>query len=97
MDFFTLMSLKGKAEKLSISMTPDDALALLEPLGFSDRGVVESVLSAARMVATDPMQTVSQFVSDGGLARLLAGQKSKPEDAAIECPHCNQVIFMTLS
>jgi len=97
MDFLTLMSLKGKAEKLSLSMTSDDALALLEPLGFNDRTVVDGVLSAARTVATDPMQTVSQFVQDGGLVRLLAGQKSKPEDAAIECPHCNQVIFMTLT
>lgn len=97
MDWLGLLALKSKAEKLSLQTTPEEAIALLEPFGFTDIAVVEQVLKAARAVSDDPEATITEFVQGGGLAKLLAPNSAKVEDSAIECPHCNQVIFMTLT
>jgi hypothetical protein len=97
MNLFDIMSLKGHAEKLTLTASSDDVLKLLSPFGFTDKGAVDGVMMAARAISNNPEQSIASFVQDGGLVKLMSGQNKKDEDAAIECPHCNQVIFLTLT
>lgn len=97
MDFLQLLSLKKHAERLSLTSDVGEIAGLLAPFGFSDEKTIANVMLAAQAVSADPTETISSFVQGGGLARILAGKTEKPEDSAIECPHCNQVIFLSLS
>lgn len=97
MDFLALLSLKAKAEALNLASPTSAVMAILAPFGFTDEKTVESVLSVARSLSSDPSQSIASFVQEGGLVKMMAGPQTKTEDAAIECPHCGGVIFLSVS
>jgi hypothetical protein len=95
MDLFKLLSLKGQLEEMKLSDDPAAFMPALKALGVEDLSVAEKVLTAARAVTHNPEQTVAEFVSNGGLMRLLAGEKAgDDEDVILQCPHCKESIFV---
>jgi len=94
-------ALLSKASKVTLQSSAEEIVAELEPFGFNDVALVDQVMKAARLVATDPTQSIQAWIQDGGLLRLIAGVK--PGDAAsseqvpIQCPHCTGIMFLEVS
>lgn len=75
-------------------ITPDDAVAGLSLLGFSDRGTIENFLTAAKRVSTGDSETVMDFITNGGLARLFASKNAK-SSLIVQCTHCGELNFIS--
>lgn len=75
-------------------VTPDDAVAGLSLLGFSDRSTIENFLTAAKRVASGSEETVMDFVMNGGLARLFASKQAK-SSLIVQCTHCHELNFIS--
>lgn len=97
MNLMELMSLKGMAEKLTLSDGVEQFEPILAKLGINDVSLVKHVLEAARVASQNPTETVADFVSNGGLGRLLAGQKGADveNEHVISCVHCGELIVLT--
>lgn len=91
--------IESQLEKLSLTDSPESFIDLLGKLGVKDDDLVRKLHGAVRIASRDPEQTVMEFVRDGGLSRLLAGEKGDAvvEDVILTCPHCVKTIFVHVS
>lgn len=98
MNLLTLLTLKDRLSTLRIDSDPESIHTLLESVGFKDRSLTEGVLVAIKAVSSDPSETLQHFIEGGGLLRLLAGKRSGEESeegvVPIQCPHCDEFIFI---
>jgi hypothetical protein len=97
MSAIELMSLGSKISKLSLQSTPEEFAPLLEKIGITDLGMVEKVLSVARLASSDPTESLGAFMKNGGLMRMLAGtpaqEGDQDDEVVLKCPHCEEFII----
>lgn len=96
MNLLDLMSLQSLAEKVTLDSPMEAISPILRKFGIEDDEMAARVLGAAQLVSQDPTETVMAFIKNGGLLRLVAGQKHNPdeEDQIIQCPHCEEMIVL---
>lgn len=75
------------------SITPDEAMAGLQLVGFSDRETVENFLGAAKQVRLHDDESVLDFITNGGLSRLFKKRKAA-SPLIVQCIHCRELNFL---
>lgn len=94
MKWYLLPSLMESMKNVSLSSSIKEFDPLVEFIGREHEEQVIGFLAAAKIVATNPDDSLSQFIQDGGLTRMLAGQKAaEPVEQVLECPTCKAIIF----
>lgn len=96
-DILQLKNIKENLSSLRLNeISNDDALTGLKVLGFEGAGQVSAFLDAARMVASDPAETVMQFLTNGDLAKLFNKSPSATSGSTIvQCTHCGELNFIS--
>lgn len=76
-------------------ISDDEALAGLKLLGFEKVDQVTQFLNAAREHASDPGETVMQFLTNGDLAKIFTARQAKSESVVVQCIHCGELNFIS--
>lgn len=96
-----LSSISSSLKNLTVHSTVDEVMPLLSHLGVQvDSNLVEGVLVTLKATATNPTDTLMEYVQNGGLLRALAGvsraqieRQLEESEGVIQCPHCSELIF----
>jgi len=96
----TLAKLKDAGDKLqAMAITGPDLVSLAKDFGVDIEPETAGFIAAQiPMFANDNGDTMSDFVTNGGLLRLV-GSKIAPKQVATlqlataRCPHCNNLVF----
>lgn len=96
-DILQLKTIKDNLASLKLNeINESDALTGLKVLGFEGAGQVSAFLDAARKVASDPSETVMQFLTNGDLAKLFNKSPSaKSGSVVVQCTHCGELNFIS--
>lgn len=75
------------------TVSEEDAVKVLTHLGFKTIPDVKQFLDLAREVSVSDEETIMEFISGGGLARMFNTRKTgkRPATLVVECNHCGEL------
>lgn len=80
--------------KLS-EISVEEAAKALSVLGFTNTEQVESFVRFAQAASLDPSETIMDFITNGGIARIFTNRQSQDSGPVIvQCVHCGELNFL---